>query len=65
MSYLWYLLGYHQEEEELDELKDKQKHLKYLCCKSIDTALPKLKPIIAKPPVVVKKKYRRKHFEYF
>ncbi len=37
MSYLWWLLGLEQyEDEDEDPLKDKQKHLKYLCCKNIE-----------------------------
>ena len=34
MSYLYWLLGL--EEEEKDDIKDRQKHLKYLCCKNIE-----------------------------
>ena len=35
MSYLWWLFGLEEEQE--DELKNKQKHLKFLCCKNIDS----------------------------
>lgn len=37
MSYLWYLLGLIDDYEDQDDLKNKQKHLKYLCCKNIDS----------------------------
>jgi ribosome-binding factor A len=37
MSYLYYLIfGESEEEEVKDDLKNRQKHLKYLCCKSIE-----------------------------
>jgi len=60
MSYLWYLLGYEiEEEEEPDDKKDRQKHLKFLCCKSIETALPKLRHVAVKNDVRFQRRFRR------
>lgn len=57
MSYLYWLLGLEEEEPEIqDELKDRQKHLKYLCCKSIETSLPRLKKVVKEIPMKRRKK---------
>lgn len=48
--YLYWLLGLEEEEPEVkDQLKDRQKHLKYLCCKSIEKSLPRLKKVVKEP----------------
>lgn len=45
MSYLWYLIFGDDDEPEVNEEKDRQKHLKYLCCKIIEKQLPRLKSV--------------------
>jgi hypothetical protein len=67
MSYLYWLLGL--EEEEKDDLKDRQKHLKYLCCKNIEEKnVPilrsKLSSFINEPQKKQKTK-KNKNYKYF
>ena len=68
MSYLWWLLGL-EEEEEKDDIKDRQKHLKYLCCKNIEEKnVPVLRSKLSSflnEPYVKSKKKKKNNYKYF
>ena len=54
MSYLWWLIGL--ENEEKDNIKDRQKHLKYLCCRNIENKnVPVLRSKLNEPRQKIKK----------
>ena len=70
MSYLWYLLGLDQEEEgKEDDVKNKQKHLKYLCCKNIEQKnIPVLRSKLSSflnEPQKAKKTKKNKNYNIF